>query len=87
LSVEEGVAVLTNTGSVPALGACVRQPGHAHTFTPEDGFLWIDPGETRRIKVDSTEGLTFEALNVDEPADVKKAGGTKTAGARKTRAK
>ena len=82
LGTEDGAAVVRNTGAVPAMGVCVRRPGHADTFTPEDGFLWIDPGETRIIQVDSVEGLAIEALNVDEPAEEKK-----VAKARKTRAK
>jgi beta-mannosidase len=74
LSVAEGAASVANTGSVPAIGVCVRRPGNAHTFTPGDGFLWIDPGETRVIAVDSADGLAIEALNAGEdPADARKA--------------
>jgi beta-mannosidase len=63
LAADRGIAVVGNTGSVPAMGVAVTRPGHADTFTPEEGFLWLDPGETRRIAVDSTDGLDVEALN------------------------
>lgn len=86
LAIEEGVAVVTNTGAVPALAVSVKRPGHAHTFTPEDGFLWIDPGEAMRIKVDAVEGLALEALNLDaEEAEEKKT--TKATTTRRSKAK
>jgi hypothetical protein len=89
LVVEDGVAVVTNTGALPALGVSVKRPGHAHTFTPEDGFLWIDPGEAKRISIDAVEGLTLEALNVEseEPVEAKKTVAARASATRKTRAK
>jgi beta-mannosidase len=85
LKAEPGAAVVANTGSVPALGVMVTRPGHADTFTPDEGFLWLDPGETQRIPVDSTEGLSVEALNAAAGAGRSETGKARRSGPRKRR--
>jgi len=47
----------------PAGGVVLHRPGHADTFTADEGLLWLDPSETRRVRVNTTEGLTVDALN------------------------
>lgn len=39
------------------------RPGHLDTFTAAENYLWLEPGETGRIPVNTTEGLTVEAWN------------------------
>lgn len=63
VSADDGFAVLKNIGSVPAIGAMVTCPGHADVFTAYENFLWLNPGEEKRISVDRTEGLSAWALN------------------------
>ena len=63
VTAEDGAAVLRNAGDVPAIGAMVLRPGHADTFTAAENFLWLNPGEEKRIAVDCTEGLSAWALN------------------------
>ena len=63
MTAEDGAAVLRNAGDVPAIGAMVLRPGHADTFTAAENFLWLNPGEEKRIAVDCTEGLSAWALN------------------------
>jgi beta-mannosidase len=64
LKVENGRAILKNEGGVPALGVTLVRPGHADSFTAADGFLWLDPGESKAIEVNSTEGLSVEGWNL-----------------------
>ena len=63
VTVSDGDAVLKNTGAVPAIGAMVTRPGHADSFTAYENFLWLNPGEEKRIRADCTEGLSAWALN------------------------
>ncbi len=58
-----GTATVTNVGDRPAVGVTIQRPGHAHSFTAEDGFFWLDPGESRSVRVNCTNGLTTSALN------------------------
>jgi len=63
LRTEPGAAIVTNTGALPAVAAAVQRPGHLDTFTAAENCLWLEPGETKRIPVNATEGLTVEAWN------------------------
>jgi len=63
LKVEGGRARVCNEGAAPAVGVEISRPGHADTFKAEDGFFWLDPGETRAVAVSATEGLCVSALN------------------------
>ncbi len=63
----EGDKVLvTNEGKLPAVGVYVSRPGHADTFTADDGYFWLDAGETHAVNVNTTEGLKLEAWNGEE---------------------
>jgi beta-mannosidase len=64
LTVKNGQAVVTNTGTLPAVGAHVDRPGHLDTFTASDNYFWLDAGEKRVISVNTSEGLTVAAWNV-----------------------
>jgi beta-mannosidase len=63
LKIEPGVAIITNTGPLPAVAVAVQRPGHLDTFTAGENELWLEPGETKHIPVSDTEGLTVEAWN------------------------
>ena len=65
LEAKDGRAVVTNKGPVPAVGAAVLQPGHLDTFTADDNYFWLDPGESNSVRVNSTDGLKVEAWNAD----------------------
>ncbi len=41
----------------------VLSRGHWALFTAAENYLWLEPGETKRIPVNTTEGLTVEAWN------------------------
>jgi beta-mannosidase len=56
--------ILRNTGSLPAVGVNIRRPGHQDTFTASDNFLWLEPGESQAIRVNTTEGLKLEGWNL-----------------------
>jgi beta-mannosidase len=63
LKAGSGTAVVTNTGSLPAVAVTVQRPGHLDTFTAGENFLWLEPGETKRIPVSESSGLSAEAWN------------------------
>ena len=65
LEAKAGKAVVTNTGTLPAVGVAVLQPGRMDTFTANDNYFWLDPGESHTVEVNSTEGLTLEAWNLE----------------------
>lgn len=66
LETRRGKAVVTNKGQVPAVGVMVQRLGHLDTFTASENAFWLDPGETKTIAVNSTDGLTVEAFNCPE---------------------
>jgi beta-mannosidase len=63
LAVKDGTAVVTNTGALPAVGVHVDRPGHLDTFTASENYFWLDVGESRTVRVNSTDGLTVAAWN------------------------
>lgn len=63
LHVDGDYATVTNTGDVPAACAVVARPGHLDTFEASDGGFWLEPGESRRVRVNASEGLAVEAWN------------------------
>jgi beta-mannosidase len=54
---------MKNTGSLPAVGVHVGRPGHADTFFADENYLWLEPGETKSVKVSDTKGLVLNAWN------------------------
>ena len=63
LNIEDNCAVISNTSSVPAVGVFLENLQHDTQFTAERNFLCILPGESRKISVSHTEGLSVRALN------------------------
>jgi beta-mannosidase len=64
IKIENGSAVLTNTGSFPAVGAHVLRPGHLDTFRASDNYFWLDAGESISVAVSETDNLQAAAWNV-----------------------
>jgi beta-mannosidase len=64
MEVKDGKAVMKNTGSLPAVGVNVGRPGHAGTFFADENYLWLDPGETKSVPVNETEGLKVFGWNL-----------------------
>ena len=64
LDKSNGAVVVTNTGTLPAVGVNVGRPGHLDTFTASENYLWLDAGERRTIRVDTLDGLSVGAWNV-----------------------
>ena len=52
-----------NAGDVAAVGVCIERPGHADTFRASDGVMWLDPGASRTVTVNATEGVVATAWN------------------------
>jgi beta-mannosidase len=63
MTVKDGRVAVTNTGTIPAVGVHVDQPGHLDTFTASDNYFWLDAGETRLITTSTVSGLTVGAWN------------------------
>ena len=57
---EPGMAVITNTGDVPAVAVNFLCSKISDKFIAGDNFVWIEPGETLRIETnrDDYEGVT-----------------------------
>jgi beta-mannosidase len=60
----ENQITLTNTGNVPAVAVNIRRPGHQDTFTAADNYIWLEPGESKTIKVNVTQGLSLKGWNL-----------------------
>lgn len=45
---------LTNTSDAPAVGVTIEVPGESATLTLSDNYLWIDPGETVTVTMNTT---------------------------------
>jgi beta-mannosidase len=63
MGVEGDSVIVTNTGSVPAVAAHVLRLGHLDSFTADDNYFWLDPGESKKVSVSDVRGLTVGALN------------------------
>ena len=63
LKTENGSAVLQNNGSVPAVGVFLECLENSSSFTADDNFLMLLPGEERRIRVNITENLSVRGFN------------------------
>ncbi|MCY4537067.1 MAG: beta-mannosidase [Chloroflexi bacterium] len=56
-------AIVSNTGSLPAVAVHVSRPGHLDTFEVSDNYFWLDAGESATLEVNSAKGLTVGAWN------------------------
>jgi beta-mannosidase len=63
LDAGEGTVTVKNTGRLPAVGVHLVCPGAAHEFRADDGFFWLDPGESRIVAVNRAEGVEVQAWN------------------------
>lgn len=54
---------VTNSGSRPAVGVSIQQPGSLDTFTVSDSFFWLEAGEIKTVKVSATKNLAVKAWN------------------------
>lgn len=67
---EESAVVLTNTGKYPAIGVMIENGNVSsgyETFFAEEGFLWLDAGESRRIAVNDPSAAKVTAWNLYDP--------------------
>jgi beta-mannosidase len=46
-----------NTGKVPAIAVNFVVPSISDKFLCDDNYFWLDPGESRKIQVNLTQGL------------------------------
>jgi beta-mannosidase len=70
LDIKDGMAIMKNTGSLPAVGVNVGRPGHADTFYADENYFWLDPSETKSVKVSDTRGLVLNAWNLERAIPV-----------------
>jgi beta-mannosidase len=56
--------VITNDGKLPAVGVNIQRPGHSDTFHASENYLWLEPGESKTITVNTTEGVQLEGWNL-----------------------
>lgn len=56
-SVEDNVYTITNTGNYPAVGVHFDCAAVSNTFIPEDNYFFMNPGETKTVSVNSTQGV------------------------------
>jgi beta-mannosidase len=57
--------VVTNTGTLPAVAVNVFDVAALDTFTANDNYFWLEPGESRRFAISSSGQLRVEAWNVE----------------------
>lgn len=48
---------VTNTGAVPAVGVHILCPMVSDHFTCDDNYFWLEPGETKLVRVSGYEGV------------------------------
>lgn len=65
LKKEKGKAIITNTGTLPAVGVHFLCGGISDKFVAEDNFFWLEPGETVEVGVNMEE-YEISAWNVKE---------------------
>ncbi len=62
--------IVENTGDYPAVAVHFDCADVSDTFLPEDSYFWLDAGETRYIKVNSTQGVNgVKWWNMTDMAD------------------
>ena len=55
--VDGNTYIVKNTGKVPAVAVNFDCAAVSDTFTPADNYFWLEPGEEKRITVNSTVGV------------------------------
>lgn len=66
LEKQPGRLVVTNTGDLPAVGVHFPCPEVSDRFLADDGYFWLDAGETRTVGVNLTDGVSAAAWNAGE---------------------
>jgi beta-mannosidase len=56
--------IVKNDGKVPAVGVNVSRPGHGDTFFSDENYFWLNPGESKTLAVNTTEGVVAQGWNV-----------------------
>jgi len=46
------------------VGVNIQRPDHADTFRASENYLWLEPGESKTITVNTTEGVQLEGWNL-----------------------
>lgn len=55
----KGVLTLRNVGKVPAVGVELSSYGHGDVLHLSDNWFWLDPGETKEVKVSFEDGGNY----------------------------
>jgi len=63
IQIGENQVNVRNEGSLPAVGVNISCPGHLDTFIAEDNYFWLDPGETMKVAVSTTDRIEVRAWN------------------------
>ena len=64
--IEGDKIVVKNIGEIPAVGVNLGRPGHLDTFSADDNYFWLDPGESKTVKVSDTKGVMVDGWNIQE---------------------
>lgn len=56
-SVQNNVYTIKNAGDNPAINVQFDCADVSETFRAEDNYFWLEPGETKKVRVNSTKGV------------------------------
>lgn len=63
--------IITNNGDVPAVAVSFEDSAVSTTFVADDSYFWLNPGETKIVKCNTTNGVTgITAFNQKDITDV-----------------
>jgi beta-mannosidase len=65
MQIRKGKVVVKNEGTLPAVGVEISLPGHLEELSVENNYFWLEPGETKTVSVNMTEGLSVKAWNAE----------------------
>ena len=60
---DSGTVTVRNEGELPAVGVMLDRPDYNDSFYCSDGLFWLNAGETKELKVNSTHHLRLRAWN------------------------
>ncbi|MDE7396263.1 MAG: hypothetical protein K2M98_00895, partial [Muribaculum sp.] len=58
------LSITNSSGAVPAVGVDVAVEGEAHTLDLSDNMLWIDPGETVTVTMNTSSKAVVSCWNI-----------------------
>lgn len=71
-SISGNTVTIKNTSDIPAAGVRFICGEVSDTFRPDDNWFWMEPGETKVVKCNSTDGVTgITGFNVADTNDTK----------------